>query len=336
MKLVSYLKDGHEQLAIFADGLLYDTDGIHNELASSMGMFLNYWDEMLPAAMSGDMAIKEGRISKNRGIPYDNVQVLAPVPFPTSCRDGYAFRQHVAAARRNRKADMIPEFDQYPIFYFTNHHSIQGPGEISCMPDHFEKLDFELEAAIVICRHGRNIRAEEADDYIGGIMIMNDMSARRLQMEEMLLNLGPAKGKDFATVTGPMLVTMDELEAFEIPAKENHTGKSWNLKMKCWVNGVQVSEGNVGDMDWTFAEIIERASYGVTLHPGDVIGSGTVGTGCFLELNGTGKLNDPDYEEQWLKEGDIVEMEIENLGKLSNTIVKDEDDFSILAKKKNI
>jgi fumarylacetoacetate (FAA) hydrolase len=165
-------------------------------------------------------------------------------------------------------------------------------------------------------------------------MIMNDMSARRLQMEEMLLNLGPAKGKDFSTVIGPCLVTLDELEEFEIPAKEGHVGKSWNLNMKCWVNGIQVSDGNVGDMDWTFAEIIERCSYGVNIQAGDVIGSGTVGTGCFLELNGTGKLNDPNYQEQWLQPGDVVEMEITGLGKLSNTIVKDEDDFSILAKKK--
>jgi fumarylacetoacetate (FAA) hydrolase len=116
----------------------------------------------------------------------------------------------VAAARRNRKVDMIPEFDQYPIFYFTNHHSITGPGPITCMPDHFEKLDFELEAAIVIAQHGRNIRAEEADSYIGGLMIMNDWSARRLQMEEMLLNLGPAKGNDFSTTLGHWLVTLDE------------------------------------------------------------------------------------------------------------------------------
>jgi fumarylacetoacetate (FAA) hydrolase len=261
--------------------------------------------------------------------------LLAPVPIPTSCRDGYAFRQHVAAARRNRKVDMIPEFDQYPIFYFTNHHSIQGPGEIKCMPDHFEKLDFELEVAIVICKHGRNIKAEEAGEYIGGLMIMNDMSARRLQMEEMLLNLGPAKGKDFSTVIGPWLVTLDELQSFEIAAKENHTGKSWNLRMQCWVNGKQVSDGNAGDMDWTFAEIIERASYGVDLYPGDVIGSGTVGTGCFLELNGTGKLNDPNYIEQWLQPNDVVEMEIDGLGKLSNTIIAEETDWSILKQKKN-
>jgi fumarylacetoacetate (FAA) hydrolase len=307
---------------------------LHPELPQNMAMFLNYWDDFLPMAQGGEILVKEGKISRDRAIPYDRVTVLAPVPFPSSCRDGYAFRQHVAAARRNRKLDMIPEFDQYPIFYFTNHHSIQGPGPVRCMPDHFEKLDFELEAAIVICRHGRNIAAEEADQHIGGLMIMNDMSARRLQMEEMLLNLGPAKGKDFSTVIGPWLVTLDELEPFEIPAKENHVGKAWNLPMKCWVNGVQVSEGNVGEMDWTFAEIIERASYGVDLYPGDVIGSGTVGTGCFLELNGTGKLNDPNYQEQWLKEGDVVEMEIEGLGRLSNTMVVEDMEWSILKRKK--
>ena len=134
---------------------------------------------------------------------------------------------------------------------------------------YFEKLDFELEAAIVICKHGRNIRAEDADEHIGGLMIMNDMSARKLQMEEMVLNLGPAKGKDFSTVLGPCLVTLDELESFEMPPKENHVGKCWNLDMRCRVNGAAVSEGNLGDMDWTFAEIIERCSYGATLHPGD-------------------------------------------------------------------
>jgi fumarylacetoacetate (FAA) hydrolase len=334
MKLVTHLFDEHEQLAIYYDGRLYNMDKLHPELPNTMGMFLNYWDDTFDIAYKADQAIKQGDISPARGIPVASTRVLAPVPFPTSCRDGYAFRQHVAAARRNRKVDMIPEYDQYPIFYFTNHNAINGPGPVTCMPDHFEKLDFELECAVVICRYGRNIPAAEADYHIGGLMIMNDLSARRLQMEEMLLNLGPAKGKDFSTVLGPMLVTLDELEEFEIPAKEGHTGKNWNLRMQCRVNGIQVSDGNVGDMDWTFAEMIERASYGVTLHPGDVIGSGTVGTGCFLELNGTGKLNDPDYKEQWLQPGDEVEMEIDELGILTNTMEKEEGDWSILGLKK--
>ncbi|RAJ10407.1 fumarylacetoacetate (FAA) hydrolase [Chitinophaga skermanii] len=335
MKLVTYLREGVDQLAILVDGLLYNTNELHPELPSSMNMFLMMWDDVIGIAKTVDHSLKQGtKPSRVIGIPVESVQIMAPVPFPTSCRDGYAFRQHVAAARRNRRVDMIPEFDQYPIFYFTNHNAIQGPGEIPCMPDHFNKLDFELEAAIVICKHGRNIPAAEADEYIGGYMIMNDMSARTLQMEEMLLNLGPAKGKDFSTVIGPMFVTPDELEEFLVPAKEGHVGNAYNLKMKCWVNGVQVSEGNLADMDWTFAEIVERCSYGANILPGDVIGSGTVGTGCFLELNGTGKLNDPNYQEQWLQAGDVVEMEIEGLGKLHNTIIAEESDFSILALKK--
>ncbi|MET0393053.1 MAG: fumarylacetoacetate hydrolase family protein [Chitinophagaceae bacterium] len=334
MKLVSYIKDEHEQLGVLVHDTVYDMEVLHPDLPNTMNMFLTYWDDALPVAQAGELMLKEGSRTSNKGMPLKNLQLLAPVPFPGSCRDGYAFRQHVEAARRNRKVEMIPEFDQYPIFYFTNHHGIQGPGDIACMPDHFDKLDFELEAAIVICRNGRNIKAEYADNYIGGLMIMNDMSARTLQMEEMKLNLGPAKGKDFVTVTGPWLVTLDELEAFEIPAKENHVGKSWNLAMKCSVNGVPVSNGNLGDMDWTFAEIIERASYGVNLYPGDVIGSGTVGTGCFLELNGTGKFHDPNYAEQWLQPNDVVEMEIDGLGLLSNTIIAEETDWSILKLKK--
>lgn len=334
MKLATHLFNHHEQLALYHQGHLYNMDMLHPELPNTMGMFLNYWDDVFDIAYRADQAIKEGAISTARGIPVGEAQLMAPVPFPASCRDGYAFRQHVEAARRNRKVPMIPEFDQYPIFYFTNHNAISGPGPVYCMPDHFEKLDFELECAIVVNRYGRNIRAEEADSYIAGLMIMNDLSARRLQMEEMLLNLGPAKGKDFSTTIGPWLVTTDELEAFEIPAKKGHTGKNWNLRMQCRVNGVQVSDGNAGDMDWTFAEIIERASYGVNLHPGDVIGSGTVGTGCFLELNGTGKLNDPNYTEQWLQPGDVVELEIDGLGVLSNTIEREDSGFSILGLKK--
>jgi fumarylacetoacetate (FAA) hydrolase len=336
MKFVSYLKEGNEQLAILVNDLLYDLEVLHPELPNTMSMMLNYWDSLIETVQLGETAIRSGRISTDNGIPMSHVTGISPVPFPPSCRDGYAFRQHVAAARRNRRADMIPEFDQYPIFYFTNHHSIQGPGPVRCLPDHFEKLDFELECAIVISKHGRNIRAAQADEHIAGLMIMNDMSARRLQMEEMLLNLGPAKGKDFATAVGPCLVTPHDLEQYEIPAREGHVGKSWNLRMQCFVNGVQVSDGNLGDMDWTFAEIIERASYGADLYPGDIIGSGTVGTGCFLELNGTGKLNDPNYQEQWLQEGDVVEMAVEQLGRLTNTMVREDDDFSLLALKKGL
>ena len=333
MKLVTYTHNKISQLGIIHEGKIWSLKDLDQSFPDKMRKFLFAGDTMMEKAKKWDEQIKLGKVNK----PFVNeneVILEAPVPQPTSCRDGYAFRQHVAAARRNRGVEMIKEFDQYPIFYFTNHNAIQGPGEIFCMPDHFEKLDFELEIAVVIGKKGRNIKAADADKYIAGFMIMNDMSARTLQMEEMLLNLGPAKGKDFSTVIGPYFVTPDELEKFKVPAKLNHVGNNYNLNMKCWVNDVLVSEGNVSDMDWTFAEIIERCAYGVDILPGDVIGSGTVGTGCFLELNGTGLLNDKNYKPQWLKAGDVVDMEISGLGFLSNTIRKVDTDFSILRLKK--
>lgn len=331
MKLVSYKTEESEHLGVFVDGHIYNLNSCDKLIPDNMNAFLAGGEELMDRAKKISASIKAGTLAAKEEIFFE---LLAPVPHPSSCRDGYAFRQHVASARRNRKLDMIPEFDSYPIFYFTNHNAIQGPGEITCMPDHFEKLDFELEAAVVIGKKGRNISAAEADNYIAGYMIMNDMSARTLQMEEMLLNLGPAKGKDFSTVIGPWLVTPDELEAYKVSAKPGHVGNAYNLSMKCWVNGVEVSSGSVADMDWTFAEIIERCAYGVDILPGDVIGSGTVGTGCFLELNGTGLLNDPSFKPQWLQEGDVVEMEITGLGRLSNTIRKENTDWSILKLKK--
>jgi fumarylacetoacetate (FAA) hydrolase len=334
MKFVSYLQNNAEHLGLFHENAVYNlaacTKALNKTaLPDDMMTFLQQGEKAMDIAREVESKIPT--LSELRATSYE---LIAPVPHPSSCRDGYAFRQHVAAARRNRKVPMIPEFDQYPIFYFTNHNAIQGPGDIVCMPDHFQKLDFELEAAIVIGKRGRNVRAEKADEYIAGYMIMNDMSARTLQMEEMLLNLGPAKGKDFSTVIGPYLVTPDELDPYKVKPKDGHVGNSHNLSMKCWVNGKLVSEGNLADMDWTFAEIIERCAYGVDILPGDVIGSGTVGTGCFLELNGTGLLNDANYKSQWLQPNDVVEMEIEHLGHLKNTIRKQETDYSILALKK--
>lgn len=333
MKLVSYSENGYPRLGFLLNNLVYDLNDINEDIPDNMLDLLIGGEPMMEMAKQAEAEAKQG-LHRDCSDPLETVTLLAPVPYPTSCRDGYAFRQHVATARRNRGLEMIPEFDQYPIFYFTNHNAIQGPGPISCMPDHFQKLDFELEAAVVIGKKGRNIKAEEADNYIAGYLIMNDMSARTLQMEEMKLNLGPAKGKDFSTVIGPWLVTPDELKPYLVAPPKGHVGNQYNLNMQCWVNGKLVSQGNMAQMDWTFAEIIERCAYGVDIHPGDVIGSGTVGTGCFLELNGTNKLNNPQYEEQWLQAGDEVVMEITGLGTLINTIVAENTDFSILNRKK--
>jgi len=331
MKLVSYLKAGEIHLGVIVNEALFALESLNQNLPKNVIDFIQSEKALIDQIEMQVSKIADKSLSIE---PVKDFTLLAPVPRPTSCRDGYAFRQHVESARRNRGVEMIKEFDQYPIFYFTNHNAVQGPGEVYCMPDHFQQLDFELEVAIVIGKEGRNIKAKDADAYIAGFTIMNDLSARKLQMEEMLLNLGPAKGKDFSTVIGPWLVTPDELSAYLVPAKQGHVGNNYNLSMKCWVNDILVSEGNVKDMDWTFAEIIERCSYGVTIFPGDVIGSGTVGTGCFLELNGTGKLHDPNYQPQWLQPNDTVKMTIDGLGTLVNTIKAEATDWSILALKK--
>lgn len=339
MKFVSYLNKKEERLGILFNDKVYDLQKsasiIKIKLPSTMKKFLEGEDSSMKLARKVFEAIKKEKIKS--GLKYNHLTLLSPVPNPTSLRDGYAFRQHVFTARRNRGVEMIPEFDQFPVFYFGNHNSVFGPGNVKVEDDHLKGCDFELECAIVIGKKGKNIPSNKADEYIAGYMIMNDFSARVLQMEEMKLSLGPAKGKDFATTLGPWLVTPDELEPYILKTK---FGNKYNLEMKARHNGKEISKGNVNQMDWTFAEIIERASYGVTLYPGDVIGSGTVGTGCYLELNGTwaieAKEQGKEHKPVWLNDGDEIELEITGLGVLKNKIKKSKTSRSILAKKKNL
>ncbi len=338
MKLVSYERNTEQRAGIFYEDDVYDiqknAELIKEVCPSSMELILKGETAMMQVVRRVYNLVLEGKAKPESDKP---VKILAPVPKPSSCRDGYAFRQHVATARRNRGVEMIPEFDQFPVFYFTNHNAIYGPGEIVVEEDHLLKLDFELEAAIVIGKAGKNIPASEADNHIAGYTIMNDFSARLLQSEEMKLNLGPAKGKDFATVIGPWLVTPDELDDYKILTP---FGLKYDLQMRAFHNDKLISEGNLKDMNWTFAEIIERASYGVELQPGDVIGSGTVGTGCYLELNGTwaleAKERDEEFTPVWLEEGDSIELEISGLGRLKNKIVKSKESYSILSKRKSV
>lgn len=337
MKFVSFLnKDNDERAGLLFDNKIVDISnsakllGLDTEV--KMADLLKNWDNTLDVAKKIEQAFKENHVEPEN---QDELTMLAPVPHPTSCRDGYAFRQHVSTSRRNRGLEMIPEFDEFPVFYFTNHNSIIGEGNLLVEKDHLKNLDFELETAIVIAKQCKNVEAKDADQYIAGYTIMNDFSARVLQMEEMKLNLGPAKGKDFATAIGPFLVTPDELEEYKISTPE---GDKYDLVMKAFHNGKEVSNGNMKDMNWSYAQLIERASYGVTLYAGDVIGSGTVGTGCYLELNGTNTLNakakGETFTPVWLQEGDSIDLEVTGLGKLSHKIVRSEIDHSILEKKK--
>lgn len=331
MKLVTYRTDARERGGILVGDDVLDLEAalrwhdreqrLSGDTQARYGVgvlgFIEHQEEARPAADAAVKAFSEKKLPKDidglrTSTPLKDVTLLSPLPRPPSMRDGYAFRQHVETARRNRGLEMIPEFDQFPVFYFTNHTGVVGPGPVMVREQHLDRLDFELEAAVVVGKQGRNLSAKAADQAIFGMMIMNDFSARALQMEEMKLSLGPAKGKDFATGLGPYLVTMDELARFEV---ETPHGRKHNLEMRAFVNGVQVSKGNVKDMNWTFGQILERASYGVTLYPGDVIGSGTCGTGCFLELNGSKITNN-----QWLQVGDVVALEIDGLGRLENTV----------------
>lgn len=317
MKFVTYIDNQTEKVGIIVDEQVYSLPKINPHLPTSVAEILVDADFSFPIIKLIQKEIKKG---KHKNSIIQNPQLLAPIPHPPSFRDAYAFRQHVETSRLNRGLEMISEFDEFPVFYFSNHQAIQGPGKVYAMNEHFNQMDFELEVAIVIKKEGINIKAEDADAYIGGFMILNDLSARALQMQEMKLNLGPAKGKDFASMMGPFLVTPDELDAYKVEPKEGHIGNCYDLEMICRVNDIEVSKGNFKDMHWTFAEIIERISYGVRLYPGDIIGSGTVGTGCFLELNGTGKRQNPNYTPQWLQPNDTIEMEIKGLGKLINSV----------------
>lgn len=317
MKFVTFLENQQEKVGLVLQDAIYDLTKINSNLPATLIGILADDDSSLLICQQIYHEINRGEY-KNALV--ENPHLLAPVPHPSSFRDAYAFRQHVETSRLNRGLEMIPEFDQFPVFYFSNHQAIQGPGKVYAMEKHFDRMDFELEVAIVIKKEGMNITAEDADDYIGGFMILNDLSARALQMEEMKLNLGPAKGKDFASMFGPYLVTPDEITNEKVEPKKGHLGNCYDLEMTCAVNGIEVSRGNFKEMHWTFAEIIERISYGVKLYPGDIIGSGTVGTGCFLELNGTGKRQDATYREQWLQPNDSIEMSITGLGKLVNSV----------------
>ena len=235
----------------------------------------------------------------------EEVTLVAPLPRPASIRDFYAFEEHVKNARARRGLDVVREWYEVPVFYFSNHRAVVGPEAYVNKPVKTEKLDYELEIACVIGKEGRNISKEGAEDYIFGYCIMNDWSARDIQRQEVAVGLGPAKAKDFATSFGPYLVTKNELEPYRL-------GDVFDLQMTAKVNGIVLTEGNMQTIHYSFAEMIAHASQNVTLYPGDVIGSGTVGNGCLLELG--------EEIHRWLLPGDVVELEITGLGVLKNTI----------------
>jgi fumarylacetoacetate (FAA) hydrolase len=320
MKLVTFLRESGPEPseeragALLPGGWVLEFDrAIPACRGTSVLELLRHGDTLLP--LVADVVARAVSTRPEALVPLSEVELLAPIPRPVSVRDGYAFRQHVETVRRNRGLPMIEEFDRFPVFYFSNHLAVVGPGRVPIGRRRLEQLDYELECFCVIGRRVINPTIAEADDAIVGYGVLNDLSARSLQMEEMKLSLGPAKGKDFATAIGPWLVTKDELGDRLEPTRR---GNVFHARMTAHVGGELLSDGNVDQMRWTFAEIVQRAADGVMLEPGEVIGSGTVGTGCLLELNGSGVTKD-----RWLRPGDVVSLSIEGLGTLVNTIVED-------------
>lgn len=283
-------------------------------LATSMRLALADWNTQFPLLQELQSAISTLELSGLRAndrpvaLPEDEIVFFPPVTDPINVRDFYAFEQHVRSARKRRKLDMIPEWYDLPVFYFTNPGALMGHSWDVQAPTYTSELDFELELACVIAHGGKDIRLERAESHIAGYTIMNDWSARDVQRQEMKIGLGPAKGKDFATSLGPYLVTADEFSNLMV-------GKGANVEMIARRNGQELSRGNWKDIHFSFAEMIVRASEGVKLFPGDIIGSGTVGTGCILELG-------PEKSDGWLQVGDRVELEIQGIGSLTNRIIQ--------------
>lgn len=227
---------------------------------------------------------------------------------PRTFRDFYAFERHVKTCRAKRGLEVPPAWYERPAFYFSNPAGLVGHDAAIYAPANSIEVDYELELAAVIGRPGRDIDPEDALDFIDGFTILNDFSARDLQRSEMTVGLGPAKGKDFATAIGPAIVTLDEFED-----RLDASGRL-RVQMTASVNGVELSRGEAGDMYFDWRQIIAHASRDADLAPGDILGSGTVGTGCILELG-------PENTGGWLKPGDVVDLFIERIGLLSNRIV---------------
>ena len=286
--------DGYRRLGVLAGGLIY---GCPPEagLPALLG-------DPAQLRAAGDRALAQPAEVVS---PVD-VTLDAPVPVPPSVRDFLAFEQHLATAS-GREPD--PDWYQLPIFYFSNPAAVTGPDADIPVPPGCLQFDYELEIAAVIGRAGRNLSPAEAQQHIAGYFVLCDFTARDIQAREMRLLLGPAKGKDAATSCGPYLVTPDELEPYR-------SGHGFDLGAAAWVNGTRYSTGNLNSMYWSFAELISYASRGTQVVPGDIIGSGTVGGGCIMELSrlhGAGRY-------PWLKPGDEVVIEIEALGRLTHRV----------------
>ena len=296
MKLVTFTKGSPEISsigAVIGDSVLDLHLASGKRLPNEMISFISGGDEFLKIA---NQLI--GSPLKEALIPLNKIRLRAPILLPSSLKDFFAFEEHAKAGAARRKETLTPEWYEIPAYYKGNHRQILGPDDEIPWPFYTRKLDFECEVACVIGKKGKNISVSEAENYIFGYMIFNDVSARDIQKKEMILRMGPAKSKDFANVFGPYLVTKDEV----------NPSADFSLTVK--VNGEVWSNGHFKDQYWGFPLMISHVSQEETVYPGDVFGSGTFYKGCGLDL------------DRWIQPDDVIELEVPKLGVLKNKIGK--------------
>ena len=269
--------------------ILNTHDNPHESLEESWGLFL-FLQKV------GDLALRDGVSIFHQ---LNEIELLCPMDRISTYRDFYAHEKHVAAGFKKRN-EAIPEaWYEIPAYYKGATEGFIGDQAEILWPSYTDVLDYELELAMIVGKDGFNIKEMDAHEHIFGFAVLNDISARDIQKKEMAVRLGPAKGKDFCTVLGPVIVTADEFESAEP-----------NLVMTAKVNGVEWSRGMSGDIHYTWAQMLHHVAKDEWVMPGDIFGSGTVGTGCGLEL------------DKWIKPGDKLELTIEGIGTLTNTVGK--------------
>ena len=272
--------------------------------------------DLVQLGLHAALQIGEQLIATGSSVPLAEVRLLPPIQ-PPAMRDFVAFEEHVEGVVQSVSggAGVVPEWYEAPTFYFTNPHTLRATGDEIAAPSASEALDFELEVAAIIGpvdgSDGTNLTPELAHQHIFGYTILNDWSARDLQRREMKVSLGPCKGKDFANTIGPWIVTADEFEQL-------HDDEGFlPISMSVSINGEEFGRDLLSNMGWPFAELVAYASRNSRVAPGDLLGSGTAGSGCLAEAWGRAGSQTP----RPLRPGDVVQMEVEGIGVIENRVV---------------